>query len=63
MRFENAGIIINNDSAIAMGNYYFTDAKTGKETKVEFTFGYIIDKNGDLLINVHHSSLPYNPVK
>ena len=62
VRFENAGIIINNGSATAMGNYYFTDAKTGKETKVEFTFGYLIDKNGDLLINVHHSSLPYNPV-
>jgi len=61
VRFENAGIIIDNDSAIAMGNYYFTDANTGKEAKAEFTFGYLKDENGKLLINVHHSSFPYNP--
>ncbi len=61
VRFENSGIIIDTDSAIAMGNYYFTDAKTGKEGKVEFTFGYFKDENGKLLINVHHSSYPYDP--
>jgi len=59
VRFENSGILIDDDSAAAMGNYFFTDAKTGKEIKVEFTFGYIRDKNGRLLINIHHSSLPY----
>ncbi len=62
VRFENAGIIINGDSAIAMGNYYFTDANTGKEAKVEFTFGYFKDENGKLRINVHHSSFPYRPI-
>ena len=62
IRFENAGIIINGDSAIAMGNYYFTDANTGKEAKVEFTFGYFKDENGKLRINVHHSSFPYRPM-
>lgn len=61
VRFENAGIFIDDDSAIAMGNYFFTDANTGVEAKVEFTFGYIKDKQGNLLINVHHSSFPYNP--
>ncbi len=61
VRFENAGIDVNTHSATAMGNYYFTDAKTGKETKVEFTFGYVKDGNGKLLINLHHSSLPYTP--
>ena len=61
VRFENAGIIINDDSAVAMGNYFFTDAKTGKEAKVEFTFGYIRDQSGKLLINVHHSAFPYQP--
>lgn len=61
VRFENAGIFIDDDSAIAMGNYFFTDANTGVEAKVEFTFGYIKDENGNLLINVHHSSFPYNP--
>jgi len=62
VRFENADIIINGDSAVAMGNYYFTDANTGKEAKVEFTFGYFKDENGKLLINVHHSSFPYKPM-
>ncbi len=62
VRFENADIIINGDSAIAMGNYYFTDANTGKDAKVEFTFGYFKDENGKLRINVHHSSFPYRPM-
>lgn len=62
VRFENADIIINGDSAIAMGNYYFTDANTEKEAKVEFTFGYFKDENGKLRINVHHSSFPYKPM-
>ncbi len=62
IRFENAGIIINGDSAIAMGNYYFTDANTAEEAKVEFTFGYFKDVNGKLRINVHHSSFPYRPM-
>lgn len=62
VRFENAKTLTDSDSAIAMGNYYFTDAKTNKEVKVEYTFGYIKDKNGKLKINLHHSSLPYAPV-
>jgi len=60
VRFENAGIIIDSDSAVAMGNYFFTDANTGKETKVEFTFGYIRGADGKLLINVHDSAFPYH---
>lgn len=59
VRFENSGIIIDNDSAATMGNYYFTDIN-GNEIKVEFTFGYFKDKNGNLLINLHHSSIPYS---
>lgn len=61
VRFENEGILIDSDSATAMGNYYFTDAKTGKEVKVEYTFEYYKDDKGDLRIKVHHSSLPYVP--
>ena len=61
VRFENSEIIIDSDYAIAMGNYHFTDANTGKEAKVEFTFGYYKDEDGKLLINLHHSSFPYNP--
>ena len=63
VRFENAGIIIDADSAVAMGNYFFTDAGTGKEAKVEFTFGYVRGADGKLLINVHHSSFPYHPAE
>ena len=41
-----------------MGNYYFTDFND-VETKVEFTFGYFKNKEGNLLIDLHHSSFPY----
>ncbi|MBD3794923.1 MAG: hypothetical protein IE881_03085 [Epsilonproteobacteria bacterium] len=60
VRFENIKMITDNDSAIAMGNYYFTDAKTKQETKVEYTFGYT-KEDGDVKINLHHSSLPFTP--
>lgn len=59
VRFENADVITGKRQAIAMGNYYFTDAATGKETKVEYTFGYIRNAEGKLVINVHHSAIPY----
>lgn len=61
VRFENADIIIDDDSAVAMGNYFFTDANTGKEAKVEYTFGYVRGADDQLLINVHHSAFPYKP--
>ncbi|MEE3083094.1 MAG: phosphoribosyl-AMP cyclohydrolase [Candidatus Thermoplasmatota archaeon] len=57
VRFENEGIIINGTTAMAMGNYFFTTPK-GDEVKVEFSFGYIVDSNGDLRIQLHHSSMP-----
>lgn len=60
VRFENSGFILKEQYAIAMGNYFFTDYE-GNETKVEFTFGFYRDENGMLKINLHHSSLPYNP--
>lgn len=59
VRFENSGIILEDNRAIAMGNYFFTDLD-GNEAKVEYTFGYkLID--GKLKIDLHHSSFPYNP--
>lgn len=61
VRFVNSNIVTDRDSAMAMGEYFFTDGKTNKEVKVEYTFGYIKDKNGKLLINLHHSSIPYAP--
>lgn len=56
---ENNGIYTNDDSAMAMGNYYFTGPH-GNETKVEYTFGFVIDGAGQLKINLHHSLLPYS---
>lgn len=59
VRWENEGIITDGDSAMAMGNYFFTKTN-GEEVKVEYSFGYIKDKKGNLKINLHHSSLPFN---
>ena len=57
VRFENSGMILEEKRAIAMGNYFFTDLN-GNEAKVEYTFGYqLVD--GDLRIDLHHSSFPY----
>ena len=60
VRWESNGIYTDDDSAMAMGNYYFT-GPDGSETKVEYSFGYVLDEDGDLKINLHHSSLPYAP--
>ena len=60
VRFDNKGIVIDKDSAVAMGNYYFTDAKTGKDVKVDFTLGFKrAPDDGHLEIFLHHSSLPF----
>ena len=59
VRFENASVILNEKSAIAMGNYFFTETN-GNEVKVEYTFGYFLNIEGELKINLHHSSLPYS---
>ncbi len=58
VKFKNEQIIIDCDSALAMGNYYFT-SNTGEIIKVEYSFGYIKNNAGKLKINLHHSSLPY----
>jgi hypothetical protein len=61
VRFENSGLILNENTALAMGNYFFTEAETGAVKKVEYTFGYLKDDHGDLRINLHHSSVPFTP--
>ena len=58
VRFDNEGIITHCDTATSMGEYYFTKTD-GSEIKVEYSFGYVRDDNGNLRINLHHSSLPY----
>ena len=62
VRWQNAGITNNIcNMAVAMGNYYFTPANGGPETKVEYTIGYIRDAEGDLKMAVHKSTIPYKP--
>ena len=57
VRFENADVILEESTALAMGNYFFT-APDGNEVKVEYTFGYMVDSVGNLRIQLHHSSMP-----
>ena len=57
VRFENSDVIIDGNTALAMGNYFFT-SQEGSEVKVEYTFGYIKDGDGSLRIQLHHSSMP-----
>ncbi len=59
VRFENMATSIQGNYAVAMGNYFFTQTD-GTDVKVEYTFGYVKDKNGTLKINLHHSSLPFS---
>ena len=58
VRFENEGIHVGNDLAMAMGNYFFTDPN-GDETKVEYSFGYVRGDDGKLKIMLQHSSIPF----
>lgn len=58
VQFENSTVSIHGNTAVAMGNYYFTDLDGGV-AKVEYTFGYILDDSGELRIHLHHSSLPF----
>jgi hypothetical protein len=57
VRWENAGININNDSAICMGHYFFSK-KDDEELMVEFSL--VIRKfDGILKLVLHDSHLPY----
>ena len=58
--FDNQGFILDYGMICASGNYYFTDYNNNT-TKVEYTMGFVPDKNDELKINLHHSSLPYSP--
>ena len=43
-----------------MGWVTFTD-KNDTVTKVDKSWGYKLDEDGELKITLHHSSLPYDP--
>lgn len=57
--FKNHLIDLRGDTAIAMGTYVFTSAKTGEKAKVYYTFGYKRCRDNKIRIFLHHSSLPY----
>ena len=59
INFGERKIIIFKEIALSMGNYFFKSVDGNDVVKVEFTFGYIKDKDNNLLINLHHSSIPY----
>ncbi len=59
--YKNAAVWINGDMALTMGNVMLTD-KEGKITKVDKTWGFKKDNQGNLRIVLHHSSLPYSPI-
>ncbi|MDG1070550.1 MAG: hypothetical protein P8P32_02985 [Akkermansiaceae bacterium] len=58
VRFENTAVLLNGNTAMAMGNYFFTDSQ-GELVKVEYSFGYVLDDQGEVKIVLHHSSVPY----
>lgn len=59
VRFENAGIKINGNIALAMGRYYFL--RDSIESVAEYAFAYSKNKSGQLKIIMHNSHRPYSP--
>jgi len=57
--FRNHKIDLNGPTAQSMGDYVFTDATSGDEVRVEYTFGYKRNDDGNVRIYLHHSSVPY----
>lgn len=60
VRWENEGTLVSGDTAMAMGNYFFTKTD-GSEVKVEYTFGVERMADGSAKFVLHHSSLPFSP--
>jgi len=57
---EDKEIILNGDTAFAMGTYYFTAPENDEEVRVEYTFGYYRDDEGNIRIQLHHSSIHHS---
>ena len=55
---ENAAIITDGDIGVSMGDVTITDAK-GNTVSVDKTWGFQKLDNGDVVIILHHSSLPF----
>ncbi len=58
VRWETIGIKIIGNTALTMGNYYFTSASTAEELKVEYSFAYTKNSKDELKIILHDSHLP-----
>lgn len=61
VRWESVGIKVTSEMAIAMGNYYFTPADGTDVVKVEYSFAYTSNSDGDVKIVLHGSHIPYSP--
>lgn len=60
IRFENHNIIFDeHNKAYTMGHYYFYDAESHDELKVEYTMAFCRTKDGKVKLFLHHSSFPY----
>merc|ERR1712228_428261 len=51
--FRNHQVDLNGPTAQAMGDYIFTDATSGDEVRVEYTFGYKRNDDGNVRIYLH----------
>ncbi len=58
--FDKAGILIEGNLGIYMGNITFTDG-AGKKTTVDKLFVFRFDDKGNPVIIVHKSALPFQP--
>lgn len=59
VRWENIGTKIIGNMAVAMGNYFFTPVDGSGDVKVEYSFGYTTNAEGQLKIILHDSHLPF----
>lgn len=59
VEWESMGTHIIGNMAVAMGNYYFTVVGTGDVVKVEYSFAYTKNDDGELKIILHGSHIPY----
>ena len=60
VEFDPAGVITGKDHALVMGNKFLTN-RSNQLTIANFTMGFTRCADGQLRINLHHSSLPYVP--
>jgi hypothetical protein len=61
VRFENEGIKIEGNMAIAMGRYYFIRQEGLVVTPSEYAFAYKKNSMGELKIIMHNSHQPFKP--